>query len=261
VGWRDPFWDTSAFVTHVGDAFVPRVGFVQRRGINHAYATLGAHPQRPLAWLQELNPYGEIHYITNLDGELETKTLTGALGVEFLDGGLLSFQFNDRFERLFEVFQVHPDAAIPVGAYSFREGKLSFQSSKGRSLSGTAALTWGGYFNGDKSTLDLSALWRLDHHLSFDVFAQRNEVSLPDIGFSADIFGGRINYAATTHLYLTAFIQYDASVKELVSNVRFNYIYSPLSDLFVVYTERRSTSGLGILDRIVTVKVTKLFEF
>jgi len=248
-------------VKHIGDAFVPRVGFVRRRGINRAYATFGVHPQRPLPGLQELNPYGEVDYIANLDGVLETRIVSGALRTEFVDGGTLTLQVNDRFERLFEDFQIHPEAAVPVGSYGFREGSVSFSSSKGRSLSGTAGVTWGGFFNGEKTTLDLSALWRVDPHLSFDVFAQRNQVSLPDIEFSADVVGSRVNLAVTTRLYLSAFIQYNTAAEEMVSNFRFNFIHSPLSDLFVVYTERRSTAGLGVSARVFTVKVTKMLEF
>jgi hypothetical protein len=261
VGWRDPVWDWSAFVKHVGDAFVPRVGFIRRLGINHGYATFGAHPRPGVLRIQELNPYGEVHYIENLDGELETRTVTGALGVEFLDGGKLGFEFNDWYEHLFEDFEITDDAVVPVGAYAFQEKRISFSSSKGRSLSAELGVSWGGFFNGDKTTYDVSALWRFDYHLSVDLFAERNDVSLPDTSFTADVFGTRINYAATTRLYLSAFVQFNAATDEVVSNFRVNFIHSPLSDLFVVYTERRHTEGLGVLDRVFTVKFTKMFEF
>jgi hypothetical protein len=261
VGWRDPVWDWSAFVKHVGDAFVPRVGFVRRSGINHGYATFGAHPRPGILKIQELNPYGEFHYITDLDGELETRTATGAFAVEFLDGGMLQFKLGDWYERLVEDFVITDGAVVPAGEYTFREKQLSFQSSKGRTLSADVGVTWGGFFNGDKTTYDLSALWRFDEHLSVDLLGQRNEVSLPDTEFTADVFGTRINYAATTRIYFSGFVQFNAATDELVSNFRFNFIHSPLSDLFVVYTERRNTEGLGVLDRIFTVKVTKMFEF
>ncbi len=261
VGFRDAFWDTSAFVKHVGDAFVPRVGFVRRHGMNQGYATLGVHPQRPLPYLQELNPYGEFEHIETLAGELETRTITGALGAEFLDGSTLTARYNDRFENLFEDFEIQPGVVIPVGPYGFREGVIAYQSSRGRPLSGNVGITWGGFFNGSKTTMELSAHWRVDEHLYFDAFVERNDVTLPDAEFSADVYGGRVNFAATTRLYLSGYIQHNAAVKEMISNIRFDFIHSPLSDLFVVYTERRSTEGLGVLDRVFTVKVTKMFEF
>ena len=53
----------------------------------------------------------------------------------------------------------------------------------------------------------------------------------------------RLNYSFTPHMFLDTLIQYNSTVKEITSNIRFNFIYKPLSDLFVVYNERRSTTG------------------
>jgi len=46
-----------------------------------------------------------------------------------------------------------------------------------------------------------------------------------------------------------------------VTNVRVNYIPAPLSDLFLVYTERRSRRGNSPADRLFSVKVTKAVAF
>ena len=181
--------------------------------------------------------------------------------MDFLDGGNLTLEVKDSFERLFEIFAVGSDATIPAGDYSFREGKVSYRSSKGRSFSGNGSVTFGGFFGGNKTTVDLSALWRLNHHLSFDLFAQRNEVSLPGRAFTADVFGTRVKYAHSTRLFTGAFVQYNAATEEIIANFRVNFIHSPLSDIFVVYSEKRVRSGAEVLDRIFTIKVTKLFAF
>ena len=60
------------------------------------------------------------------------------------------------------------------------------------------------------------------------------------------------------------FVQYNQQTEELITNVRFNLIHAPLSDLFVVYTERRSLADAvtePVLERGITLKVTKLFAF
>ncbi|MBI3939651.1 MAG: hypothetical protein HY315_02345, partial [Acidobacteria bacterium] len=45
------------------------------------------------------------------------------------------------------------------------------------------------------------------------------------------------------------------------SNIRFNLIHHPLSDLFVVYNEVREVSGARRTDRAVTIKFTHLLSF
>jgi len=46
-----------------------------------------------------------------------------------------------------------------------------------------------------------------------------------------------------------------------VTNVRVNYIHAPLSDLFLVYTERRVRDGATPADRLLSLKVTKAVAF
>ena len=59
---------------------------------------------------------------------------------------------------------------------------------------------------------------------------------------------------------MNALIQYNSTVKEISSNIRFNFIYKPLSDIFLVYNERRSSTG-EVLERTLVAKFTYLFDF
>ena len=61
-------------------------------------------------------------------------------------------------------------------------------------------------------------------------------------------------------MFLNALIQYNSTVREVESDIRFNYIYKPLSDFFLVYNERRTTTG-EVTERALIAKVTYLFDF
>jgi hypothetical protein len=263
VGWRDRLWNALAQFRYVGDTFDPGIGFVRRRGIHHGYATLGAHPRPDLSQILEVNPYVEGHYITNLDGVLETRTGRVGLGITFQDGGRFSVQYTDRFERLDEPFRVRSEATVPVGDYHFREGSVSYSSSQGRSLSGNVGISGGDFFDGDRFTISGGARWQPDYHVTLDVEATHNDLSVQGSSFTADLYSARLKYAYSTSLYFGAFVQYNADVDEVVTNVRVNFIHAPLSDFFLVFTERRdvSSGGVGVLQRFVTAKVTKLLAF
>ena len=261
LAWRDRLWDVSSFVKQVGSAFDPGVGFVQRAGIRETYATVGAHPVPSIPTLQELNPYGEIDYVTDPDGGVLTRRAAAGLAVDFRDGGSFQASFADRFERLDRDFTVRTDAVVPAGDYAFAESRVSYQSSAGRRFSGSVELTSGGYFSGDRTSVGLGVLWRVDEHLAFDLFADRNEITLPDAAFTADVYGGRLNWALSTRFFTTAFVQYNAQSDVVFTNLRLNYIHAPLSDLFLVYTERRSADTGDVLDRLFSFKVTKLVSF
>ena len=261
AGWRDRLWDVSAFVKQVGDDFDPGIGFVRRRGVRHAYGTVGVHPQRPFPGVQELNPYAEVHYVTGEASLLETRTGTLGTAVQFGDGSTLGLEFNDRFERIFEPFRVGSSDTVPIGAYEFRDGTIGYESSAGRAISGALRIGGGGYFGGSRQSVGLAGLWRASPHLSVDLSVDHNRVRLADDAFTADVLGGRISYAQSTRLFGSAFVQYNAAEEQLVSNLRVNFIHAPLSDLFLVYTERRDMAAGAVVERLLTAKVTKLVAF
>ena len=260
VAWRDQVWDASAFVKHVGDAFNPELGFVRRRGIRHGYATFGAHPRPSWAHVQEINPYGELHYITNLDNRLQTRNAVLGFGFQFLDGSALNLRYVNVFERLETPFSVS-GFPIPLGDYVTNEGSVTYVSSRARPFSTRLNFSGGGFWNGSRYTFSGSAIWRPSYRLAFDASWSHNGISLPDGSFSTDVLGARIKFGYDTDLFTSAFVQYNSTADLLVTNLRLRFIHAPLSDLFLVYTERRDVKDNVVLDRVVTAKVTKLFAF
>ncbi|MDH3272609.1 MAG: DUF5916 domain-containing protein, partial [Gemmatimonadota bacterium] len=267
AAWRDAFWDVSALVRSFGDGFNPEVGFVRRGGVRHYYGTVGAHPRSGIRGINEVNPYAEVEYFTDLRGEIETRNLTGAVEVAFLDGGSLNVRGTDRYEWLVDGFELS-GGSVPAGSYGFREGAVTYSSNAARALSGVIRASGGGYFQGDRRSIGGSLLWRPLARFGMELGADHNVIDLTGEAFTADVFSGRMDFSWSTRLLVGAWVQYNDASEEVVTNVRLNYIHAPLSDVFLVYSERRSTdgspivgAGRSVLDRRITLKVTKLFAF
>ncbi len=261
VGWRDDLWDASAFWRHIGDDFDPAVGFVRRRGIRQRYLTVGLHPRPPIRNVQEVNPYVEIDEIRDLNSVVATRTRTVGFDVSFVDGSSIGLNYADRFEMLEDSFPISADVTIPIGSYDFQEGSVRFRSRPGTALSGSAGLERGSFFGGTRTSVSGAITWRPSHHFSANLSAVHNDISLPGGDFTADVLGGRIDYGFSTRIFASAFVQYNAALDQLVSNVRFNYLYSPLSDIFIVYTERRDVATGVTLERVLAAKVSKAIGF
>jgi hypothetical protein len=260
VGWRDPVFDVSAFIKHVGEAFNPGVGFIRRTGIRQAFATVGAHPQPRIARLQELNPWVDFTAIENTRGVLETRSVRPGLTATFVDGGTLGFDLDRRFERLLEP-TIIAGRELAAGTYDFDEFTAAYTSSGARRLAGSVSFSRGSFYDGDRTGLAASATLRPNPHLSLEAFVQHNDITLSGADFNADIVGGRVRFAASTRLFASAFVQYLEASDELVSNIRLNWIHAPLSDVFLVFTERRSIDGGAVAERVFTLKATRLFAF
>jgi hypothetical protein len=125
----------------------------------------------------------------------------------------------------------------------------------------------GGYFQGDRRSFGGNVVWRPSRHIGFDLGADHNVIDLTGDPFTVDVYSARIDYSYSTKFLTGAWVQYNDATGELVTNVRVNFIHSPLSDLFLVYSERRdlepSDNGVSdlLLDRRITIKLTKLFAF
>ncbi len=261
AAFRDRLWNISALFREIGDAFDPGIGFVARKGIRHSYATIGAHPRPNIPHVNELNPYLELDYITNLESALETRKGTAGLGVAFLDGGTLTLSGSDRLEVIDEEFPVAGQGSISEGRYSFREGSLGYRSNAARQVSGEIRVSGGGFYDGTRRSITLAGGWRPSPHFGVEMGLERNDIDLPEDSFTADVLGARIDLAGSTRSFISAFFQYNTASEDRVLNLRYNFIHSPLSDLFIVYSQRQNPDQGGVLERTVTVKATKLFSF
>ena len=74
--------------------------------------------------------------------------------------------------------------------------------------------------------------------------------------------GNHRRYRTNKNMFIDALVQFDPRSRLLNSNVRFNWIHSPLSDVFIVWNEQRFETGEGIRPgRSLTIKVTKMLAF
>ena len=89
----------------------------------------------------------------------------------------------------------------------------------------------------------------------------RNQVNLPNGSFTTNLVGTRFTYAFTPRSFLNAFIQYNADTHQVSSNIRFDLTHHPLSDLYLVYNDRRDTTSGLLLERAFIIKLTNLFNF
>jgi hypothetical protein len=99
-----------------------------------------------------------------------------------------------------------------------------------------------------------------NYHLNLTLNYNRNYLRLLRGASTSDLVGARIVYGFSPRSFLNAFVQYNSATREVSTNIRFNIMYRPLSDLYIVYNDRRDTTGQPV-ERAFIVKLTKLFTF
>ena len=259
--YRDAFWNGGAMWKRVSEDFDPGIGFVRRRDMDQAYATIGVHARPKWKGIQEVAPYLEFDHITDLRGMLSTRSAEAGLDLQFQPDGDLKFVVKDLFDRLDDPFVVAAGRSVPIGAYGWREAQVTYTTGRSRRVFGSASVASGGFYDGERRSIGSTLTWRPRYDLLLEANYTRNDITLASGPVLADIGRLRVRYAWSTTLFGSAFVQYNAQSDTWVTNARLNYRYAPLSDLFLVYTDRR-TSGTGVLgERTIALKVTRMLAF
>ena len=147
-----------------------------------------------------------------------------------------------------------------MGDYQFADFSVSFFTDRSRLFSGDAGIETGEFFDGEKDSYRLGFQLRPSYHFLADVGWDHDDVRLPSGDFINNLVTSNFRYSFNTTTFLNALIQYNSTLKEVSSNIRFNWIYKPLSDLFLVYNERRASTG-EVVERALIAKLTYVFDF
>ena len=154
---------------------------------------------------------------------------------------------------------------IPVGRLQLRQHEGS-PTPPGSSTAcpDRASFEIGSFYGGDKKTATFSGRVDVTPQLGVEPNISLNWIDLPEGRFTTTVVGGRATFTMTPRMFVAALVQYSSSNTSLSTNLRFRWEYQPGSELFVVYTEGRSTlppHGTDLQSRGFVVKINRLFRF
>ncbi|HVH25751.1 MAG TPA: DUF5916 domain-containing protein [Vicinamibacterales bacterium] len=241
--------------------FNPEVGFLRRSNFSQYSGDVAWRPQlEESQTIRNLDFGGSLDYYENGAGMIETRTQDVNAGILFEDNASINFAVNQTFDRLVRDTRIN-QVIVPAGDYSYRSQTASFRTNQSRKVSGSGSFGWGEFWDGHRKALEGGFGFTPNYHLNLDVTYSRNDVDLPSGAFITDLVGLRMVYAFTGRASLNAFVQFNTDTNQVSSNIRFNFIHHPLSDLYLVYNDRRDTTYGAVMERSFIVKVTRLFDF
>ena len=253
----------------VGTDFNPEVGFLPRDDFERSFGLFRFSPRpQSIDSIRKLTWEGQLDYITNRAGVLETRVAQGQFGIEFESADQFNTGYTRSFEFLEQPFRIAPGVTIPVGGYGFQDVQFSIASSQQRRLSGTLSIQHGSFFSGDKTTVGVNqGRVELTPQFSLEPSYSYNRVDLPEGLFATHLVRTRTTYTMTPLMFVSALVQYNSSTDSLSTNLRLRWEYTPGSELFIVYNEDRDTDVLmpdrfsATRNRAFVVKMNRLFRF
>ena len=253
---------TRVAYTNIGDGYRNDLGYVAREDAGtltweHEWVF---RPRAPERWLRGVTVGGEGEVVDDSRHRQTVSRLTRQdTSLEFADGSRGGVDLDWNVEHLIEPFTIARGVTLGPGVYRFARSTASYRSDRSRALSGTLGVTAGEFWSGDMTGTSIAARLRLSAHGAISGTLERNHAALPEGRFETTLARLRVDWSFSTRAALNALVQYNSARQVWLTNVRFNLMHRPLSDVFVVYTETRPNGAPTV--RSVALKYTHLLSF
>ena len=158
---------------------------------------------------------------------------------------------------------------LPINtSYLYRTSRVTFTSNLRHPLFYTSTARFGQYFNGNIFQLQSTWSYRWQPYGIFSLDFNYTRIRLPQPYNNSDLLliGPKFDFSFSRKLFLTTYIQYNNQINNINSNIRLQWRYRPVSDLYVVYTDNyfaynntednRNFSALQLKNRALVVKWT-----
>lgn len=244
---------------YVSRNFVARTGFVPRTdnidaktGKLYRYSYYRLEPNLGYTWYPKhrfINNHGmSIYNSSYYDSVFGVTESTSELGydVVFQKSAIFHFSVDHNYYNLFLPFDPLNKKLFYFGKYHWFAIHPEFTTNSRKRLSAFFEVIYGGYFQGTKTEFNGNINYRAPRigklklpKLLLTANWNHINVMLPDsLGISKiNLLGFKAEYSVSTTKYITGFLQYNTQSEKMNVNIRFQWRYRPMSDIFLVFSQ------------------------
>jgi hypothetical protein len=264
IAYRDPKWNLWLNYLDVQDNFNAEAGFVQRTGHRTTKGYFSPTPRPNSGRVKLFEPMYVLTYTTDQTNRLVNRNHHLMLGTTLRDDTFINVFYQNVLDVLDVPFRIRPDVVIPPGAYKMHEWYFTLNSSPGKRIYERVTVSPVQFYDGTRLNLSAAAGIRATSRFSAEAQYNRNDVKMPWGNFLVNLSMLRLDYTFSPRMTVRSLTQYNSLTNEVSNNIRFNFIYRPGSDLYIVYNDLSQT-GLpadifGRKDRQLVVKATYLLQ-
>jgi hypothetical protein len=254
----------SAGALEIQEDFRADLGFVPRSDIRRYDAALEYQPRPEASAIRQYEFGLEGVVFTDTDGELETwEAELQPLGIEFESGEALRLELVRVHDELAEDFEISDGVVIPPGEYDFTRGRIELDTGRQRALSGSVTLEAGDFFDGDRTSYEVSLLWQPGALFNGTVGYEQNDVALEGGDFDAQLALLRANFSFSPAVSWNNLLQWDDESDTIGVQSRLRWIPQPGQEVFLVFDETLESDSSTSTPRFeeLSFKVTYALRF
>jgi len=245
----------------VANNYNAEVGFVPRLGFQRINPRLDV---RFFPVSNHINRHGftvETEFLWNSDKVETDHQYTLRYNISFQNQSFIFVNLIEEFTLL--KYDFDPTRAdgepLPAGtSYVYRYVSSFYRSDQRKPLFVGVSGSAGEFYNGKRYNIGGNVNYRFQPYGNVGIDFQYNAVRLPTPYNSADLIliGPRVDVTFSKSVYLTGLFQYNNQIDNFNTNIRFQWRFAPVSDLYVVYTENSYATDFTNKNRSLVLKLT-----
>lgn len=251
--------------TWIGADYNSEVGYIRRTGYYEMSPSFSYTMYPSSGVVLSHGPVFNMDMFYNTDFNLTDRETALGYRIGFRDRSQISLNASENFVLLARSFDPTNTGGVRLDAgtsYSWQNGSISFDSDSRKLFTYSVDAGYGSYYNGTRWFISGSAEYRFQPFGSVGVAVNYNDIKLPEPYNSTNLvlISPKLDITFTDKIFLTTFIQYNDQVDNLNTNIRFQWRFAPVSDLFIVYTENSYTGDFSTKNRGLVVKLSYWFN-
>ena len=251
--------------TLIGSDYVAEVGYIRRTGYFETSPGFKYTFYPADSRILSHGPSVNFDIILDPDYNMTDRETQFSYTIGWKNRNQLVLSVSEQFVMLGRSFDPTNTGGIKLAAgseYNWRSGTLKFASDTRRLFYYTLNGGYGSYYNGKRLIVGSSFNYRVQPYGSISFTASYNDISLPDPYNSARLvlIGPKLDLTFTDKIFLTTFVQYNNQIDNINLNMRLQWRFAPVSDLFIIYTCNSYTGDFTNKNRGLAVKLSYWFN-
>lgn len=252
---------------NLGPDFDPAVGFISRSGLRKWDAQLSLPFHLGSGQVRRITPALDSFYYDGISDKFRQSESRVRIQVDLRSDDQVTAYLKRTSETVPEPFLLFGSTSVSAGDYQGYEGGVVFQSKPGRRVSGALNMASGGFYGGSRQVIGAEVEWKVNSYLTLAESYQSNWIDFQSGSFRTHLAVSRMTLGITHHASLASLVQYDNVSDQFGLNVRFNYIFSEGTEIFLLLNHvsdglgRAGQSGDWTNGTVALLKCTYLFRF
>ena len=255
-------WAARANYTEIEENFNPEVGFISRKDYKkEQYYIMRRYRPADLYGLLEVRPHIMLMNYNDFSGFKETGFDHYDIHWEFKNGYRIDTGMNVTTQGVKEAFDIVDGVTIQPGTYDHKEAQIVFLTNRAAPLSFSIRNYIGGRFGGDRKSIQPTVRYRFGEKFTSEFSVKHNNYDLPVGNFVTNLTALRLSYSFNPKMLLQALLQYNSGNDTLSTNLRFSWLQTATSGLYVIYNEF-DDSSIGALPKgkEFSIKYSYMFD-